>query len=324
MEVPTAAGTLDTARLGRTLMHEHVFIMSPEVQQNYPDDWGDEDRRVDDAVARLDELKANGMDTILDVTVIGLGRYIPRIQRIAERTDLAILVATGIYIYNELDMYYAFRGPGTVLGGDELITDMFVRDITKGIADTGVRAAVLKCATDEQGVTRDVERVLRAIAQAHRETGVPITTHTHAHTHRGLEQQRIFAEEGVDLSRVIIGHSGDTTDVAYLEELIAVGSYIGMDRFGIEPILPFEDRVATVATMCERGHADRMVLSHDAACHNAWMGDEIVATATPSWHYLHISHDVIPALRARGVTDEQFDQMLVHNPRAIFERQGGY
>ena len=89
MEVPTAAGTLDTARLGRTLMHEHVFIMSPEVQQNYPDDWGDEDRRVDDAVARLDELKANGMDTILDVTVIGLGRYIPRIQRIAARTDIA-------------------------------------------------------------------------------------------------------------------------------------------------------------------------------------------------------------------------------------------
>ena len=109
--------------------------------------------------------------------------------------------------------------------------------------------------------------------------------------------------------------------MAYLEELIAAGSYIGMDRFGIEPILPFEDRVATVATMCERGHADRMVLSHDAACHNAWMGDEIVATATPSWHYLHISHDVIPALRARGVTDEQFDQMLVHNPRAIFERR---
>ena len=58
----------------------------------------------------------------------------------------------------------------------------------------------------------------------------------------GLDQQRIFREEGVDLSRVVIGHSGDTTDLAYLEELVGNGSYIGMDRFGIDTILSFEDR----------------------------------------------------------------------------------
>ncbi len=98
---------------------------------------------------------------------------------------------------------------------------MFVRDITDGIADTGVKAGILKCATDEPGVTPGVERVLRAVAQAHRATGVPISTHTHARTRRGLEQQRIFAEEGVDLSRVVIGHSGDTTDLDYLEAVMA-------------------------------------------------------------------------------------------------------
>src|SRR5437773_5391757 len=101
------------------------------------------------------------------------------------------------------------------------MTDMFVRDIEHGIADTGVKAAILKCATDEPGVTPGVERVLRAVAQAHRATGVPISTHTHALTRVGLEQQRIFREEGVDLTRVVIGHSGDTSDVGYLEELIA-------------------------------------------------------------------------------------------------------
>ena len=145
------------------------------------------------------------------------------------------------------------------------MTDMFIRDIEQGIADTGIKAAILKCATDEPGVTPGVERVLRAVAQAHRHTGVPISTHTHAGTRRGLEQQRIFAEEGVDLSRVVIGHSGDTTDVDYLEELIGNGSYIGMDRFGVDVYLPFEDRVDTVARMCERGHAEKMVLSHDAS-----------------------------------------------------------
>ena len=134
-----------------------------------------------------------------------------------------------------------------------------------------MKAAILKCATDEPGVTEGVERVLRAVAQTHRATGVPISTHTHAPTRRGLEQQDIFDSEGVDLSRVVIGHSGDTTDIDYLEEIMARGSFIGMDRFGIDALLPFEDRVATVATLCERGHADQMVLSHDASCHIDWL-----------------------------------------------------
>ncbi len=154
---------------------------------------------------------------------------------------------------------------------------MFVRDIEQGIADTGIKAGILKCATDEPGVTPGVERVLRAVAQAHKRTGVPISTHTHAGLRRGLEQQRIFEEEGVDLSRVVIGHSGDSTDIGYLEELIAAGSYLGMDRFGIDVILPFEDRVNIVAQMCERGHADKMVLSHDANCYFDALPEELRA-----------------------------------------------
>jgi phosphotriesterase-related protein len=199
-----------------------------------------------------------------------------------------------------------------------------VRDIEEGIADTGVKAAILKCATDQPGVTPGVERVLRAVAQAQRRTGVPISTHTHARTRRGLEQQGIFAEEGVDLSRVVIGHSGDTTDIDYLEELIANGSYIGMDRFGIDVLLPFEDRVNTVVRMCERGHADKMVLSQDAACFNDWLPEATLPLVIPNWHFLHIHNDVIPALKARGVTDQQINTMLVDNPRKIFERQGAY
>jgi phosphotriesterase-related protein len=169
-----------------------------------------------------------------------------------------------------------------------------------------------------------VERVLRATAIAHRRTGVPISTHTHARRRVGLDQQRVFKEEGVDLTRVIIGHSGDTTDLAYLEELVGNGSYIGMDRFGIDTILSFEDRVATVATMCQRGHADKMVLSHDAACFNHWLPERQLPAVLPRWNYLHIHNDVIPALRKAGVTEAQLNTMLVENPRRIFEVQGAY
>ena len=322
--VDTVGGPVATADLGVTLMHEHVFVLSPEIIANYPEGWGDEQAREDAAVEKLNALKAIGVDTIVDPTVIGLGRYIPRIQRIAERTALRIIVATGLYTYNDVPLYFHFTGPGTAISGPEAMVEMFVRDITEGIAGTGVRAAILKCATDEPGVTAGVERVLRAIAQAHRATGVPITTHTHAHSRRGLDQQRIFTQEGVDLNRVVIGHSGDSTDVDYLEELIAAGSYLGMDRFGLDNILGFEDRVNIVARMCERGHADRMVLAHDASCYIDWLPEAALPVVLPNWHYLHIHNDVLPALRKRGVTEEQITTMLVDNPRAIFTHGGAY
>lgn len=323
-QIQTARGAVDSSQLGTTLMHEHVFVLDTEVMQNYPEDWGLENDRVEDAVRRLNELKSRGVDTIVDLTVIGLGRYIPRIKQIAQQTKINIIVATGIYTYHDVPHYFHFRGPGTVLDGPELMVDMFVRDIEEGIADTGVRAGVLKCATDEPGVTKDVERILRATAQAHRRTGVPISTHTHARKRVGLDQQRVFREEGVDLSRVVIGHSGDTTDLSYLEELIGNGSYIGMDRFGIDTIVSFEDRVDTVAEMCKRGHAGKMVLSHDAACYNHWLPERPLPAMLPRWHYLHIHNDVIPALKQKGVTEEQLHTMLVENPRQIFEKQGKY
>jgi phosphotriesterase-related protein len=97
-----------------------------------------------------------------------------------------------------------------------------------------------------------------------------------------------------------------------------------MDRFGIDTLLSFEDRVETVARMCERGHADKMVLSQDAACFNDWLPEAALSAVIPNWHYLHIHNDVLPALKRRGVTDEQINTMLIDNPRRIFERQGGY
>src|ERR1700704_122437 len=99
--VNTVRGEIDTAQLGVTLMHEHVFVLSTEIMQNFPEPWGDEEKRVGDAITRLNELKARGVDTIVDLTVIGLGRYIPRIQRVAAATEINIVAATGIYTYND-------------------------------------------------------------------------------------------------------------------------------------------------------------------------------------------------------------------------------
>ena len=123
---------------------------------------------------------------------------------------------------------------------------------------------------------------------------------------------------------MVIGHCGDSEDVSYLEEIMANGSFIGMDRFGVDVLLSTEKRVATVAKLCKRGYADRMVLSHDAACYLDWIPGELPPPMMSRWNYLHISKDVLPMLRDEGVTDDQIHQMLVDNPRRYFERQGAY
>ena len=126
------------------------------------------------------------------------------------------------------------------------------------------------------------------------------------------------------LRRVVIGHSGDTTDLDYLEKLIAAGSYVGMDRFGIDSLLPTDRRVATIVKLCERGHAGSIVLAHDASCYIDWFEQAMLQAAMPRWHYLHIPDDVVPALRAAGVSEEHVRQMTTGNPRRIFEAQGAY
>jgi phosphotriesterase-related protein len=312
--VETVQGPVDTAQLGRTYMHEHIFVLTPDVQQNYPEAWGDEDARVADAVVKLRALAASGVRTIVDPTVVGLGRYIPRIQRVVVQVpDLNVVVATGCYTYRDVPFYFHHRTPevGALLGREEPepMVGMFVGDIIEGIAGTGVRAGMLKCAIDEAGVTAGVERVMRAVAKAHLATGCPITVHTHPESHRGSDVQRVMAEEGVEPSAVVLGHSGDTTDVDHLSDL---------DRFGINLATTFEARADTVVELCRRGLADQMVLAHDAACYIDWVDPDALAFM-PQWHYLHIEQEVLPYLRLHGVTDAQITTMLVDNPRRIFE-----
>ncbi|GAB2655239.1 phosphotriesterase [Gordonia jinhuaensis] len=316
--VSTATGQIDSSELGNVLVHEHVFVVGEEFRENYQDDW-DEDAKVADAVRDLTELKALGIDTILDPTVLGLGRYIPRIKRIAEQIDLNIIVATGVYTYNEIPFQFHYTGPGLLFDTEEPLVNYFVKDLTKGIADTGVQAAFLKCAIEEQGLTPGVERVMRAVGQASAQTGAPITVHTNPHTESGLVAQRVLAEEGADLTKVVIGHSGDSTDLDYLMKIADAGSILGMDRFGLDVLLPFDDRVNTVAELAKRGYADRMALAHDASCFIDWFDPEAKAQAVPNWNFRHISEDVLPALRERGVSDADITTMLVDVPRRYFE-----
>jgi phosphotriesterase-related protein len=312
--VQSATGPLDTADLGLTLMHEHVILRSPGMEEQWPRlypraEW------LARAVDRLVEAKAAGVRTMVDLTTVDLGRDTAFVAEAAQRSGMQVIVATGVW----------WRPPPWVEShSPDQLAELFIGDITEGCQGTGVRAGIIKCATDTAGVTPAIETVLRASARAHRATGVPISTHTYAAGKMGLEQQRIFREEGLDLSRVVIGHSGDSEDFEYLQTLTGAGSMIGMDRFGISRVLPTDQRVAVIAELCRRGEANTMVLSHDAHCVSDWLDPDALRQRAPDWRFTHIPLDVVPALRAAAVTDAQIDQMLIGNPRALFERQETY
>jgi phosphotriesterase-related protein len=324
--VESVRGPVELSDLGPTLMHEHVFVLSTEHVQNYGHgNWWDEETRVADAIDKLNSLHRKGIRTIVDPTVWGLGRYIPRIQRIAAATPVNIIVATGLYVYLELPQQYAYRGPGLLHDiPDPLVTD-FVRDITEGIADTGVKAAFLKCCMETAELAPGIERIARAVARAHVETGAPITVHTSGPEQSGRTAVKIFKEEGVDLGKVMIGHAGDTNDLDYLTELAEEGVLLGMDRFGLDIFNPGAERINTVAAMAARGYARSMVLAHDANCFIDYFGaahDQVRPVIAPNWHYEHISDDVLPALREAGVTQEQLDTMMLENPVRYFTPAG--
>lgn len=312
-QVSTVRGPIDASELGTVLAHEHVFVLNEEIRHNYPQLW-DEEAQVANAIARLTELKERGVDTIFDPTVIGLGRDIHRVARINAQVDLHIVPATGLYTYNDVPLSFRMHGPGTLLDGPEPMVDLFVGDLEEGIAGTDIRAAFLKCAIEEE-LTPGVERVMRAVAAAHHRTGAPIMVHTSPSHRTGLLAQQVLREEGVDLTKVMIGHSGDTTDLAYLHELIDAGSILGMDRFGLDALLPTDDRVATIAVLAGEGLADRMVLAQDASCHIDWFPPGLREVMSPDWRFTFIHDQVIPSLRKAGVTEEQLTTMLVDTPR---------
>ncbi|MDH3212378.1 MAG: hypothetical protein OEM05_07815 [Myxococcales bacterium] len=307
-------GPIDTAELGFTLMHEHILVVNWSLRQAFAS-WYDRDEHVPHAVSEVLSAKERGVRTIVDLTPINLGRDIHVIREVAEKAEMQVIAATGFYWTEE---------PSLAGWPEDRLVELLVRDIEKGIQGTDVKAGIIKCGTDHFGVTPLNRKLLTVAARAHRATGVPISTHTSVVHRVGPSQQDVFEAEGVDLSRVVIGHCGDTDDLEHLESILARGSTIGMDRFGVDIFLPMEDRVRTVAELCRRGKADRMVLSHDACCHFDFFPADLMASAVPRWNFRHIPDDVIPALRKEGVSEDHIRTLSVDNPRRTFEQQGAY
>ena len=304
--VESVNGPIDAEELKTTLIHEHFRFRDEGAAFQWPHLY-DEDDELEKALADARGVMSHGVKTVVDPNAMTGGRDARFSKRVADETGIQTILATGIYTYQHLPMVFLNRD-------EDPMADIFVHDIEQGIQGTEIKAAFMKTACDEPGMVPNVEKLHRAAARASNRTGVPIMAHSRPASGTGPAQVRVFEEEGVDLNKVQIAHTGDTDDLDYIERLLERGVWIGMDRYGLDLFLPTDKRNATVLALLERGYADRMFLSQDYCSTLDWfppaVQEALKATEVPEWSMTMLFESVIPFSFRNGITDSNSMVML--------------
>ena len=305
--INSVLGPVSTDDLGFTLTHEHLYSSSAGVRHTYPD-LMDRQQVVEAAVEELSLARNEGVDTIVEVSTLDLGRDVLLIQEASRRSGVRVICATGSW----LDIPRAFwdKSPDTIAA-------LWAGEIEEGIEGTGIKAAIIKVSCSHS-VTDPEDLMLRAAARAHLRTGAPITTHTEPNSRAGMDQIRIFEEEGVNLGRVSIGHVNSTLERDYLTAMLDKGAWLGMDQYwpGGPPDTPgWEERTEVLKGLIDDGYGDRIMVSHDFTPLHVNM---------PEWYpdrhqqpdgFLWITRNVLPRLRESGVSEEDIQKLTIANPR---------
>ncbi len=313
--VETVTGPVDASALGLTLIHEHFFSADEIVSAQWPH-VRDPEHDYGLALAAAEAVKEHDVRTVVEPTAAMLGRDVRSLARLSHDTGLQIVTCTGIYTYEHLPRFLTYRST-------DFMAELFVHDIRTGIQGTEIKAAFLKCAADEAGMTRAVEKVHRAAGRASAQTGAPIMAHSHPASGTGPRQVEVFLEEGAAPDKIHIAHTGDTDDLDYIERLLAQGVYVGLDRYGLDYLQPTARRNQVLVELLRRGHAERVFISQDFSVPIAagldWYTAEQMersraSGATPDWSMTFLFESVIPELLDGGVSSGEIQTMMVDNP----------
>ncbi len=313
--INSVLGPLDSADLGFTLPHEHLIDSSAGIPNTY-DELINRQWALEAATEDLTRAHREGVDTIVEVSPLDLGRDVKLMKEVSSRSGVQFICCTGCW----LDVPRSFWGRSP-----DFIADLWVREIEEGIEGTGIKAGIIKVATSDP-ISEQEELMLRAAARTHHRTGVPITTHTPARSRVGEEQIRILEEEGVQPHRVYVGHLNNTLDRDYHSKLVKKGVWLGWDINNPKgrPDLPdWEQRTDYLKGLLDDGYGGQIMLSHD------W---NIVLSRVPTPGfptrdenpdgYLWITRAILPRLRTLGTAEDVIQQMMVANPRRYFEGKG--
>lgn len=308
--VNTVLGPSRPEELGVTLMQEHILVGLPGWQFDATAPPFDRREALARAVDRMQEITGLGVETIVDPCPTDFGRDVEFIAEVAQRSGMRIICSAGLFAlppyFTQLD--------------SEAIAAVYIKEITEGVGQTGIKPGILKVAT-QSPVTLTEEKNLRAIAKAAKATGVPILTHTD-NASEGDKQLDIFQEEGISAGRVVIGHSDGRADLSYHVTIMDRGAFVGFDRWGLEVYIPDKLRLACLIGLVGIGYDDHIVLAHDSI--GCWLGRPLLDPPLDSplyanWYPTHLFKDIFPKLKEAGVSETSVRKMLVDNPRRLFE-----
>ena len=303
----TVLGPVDPAELGWVLPHEHTAIALWHIP-NRRDYW--ELRRDEPVIVEeLAAFRAAGGGTVVDLTLDGVGRDPVWLAGLARATGLHLVMGAG--------WYRGAHYPAEALvdrRSVDALAEVIVRDATIGVGDTGIRAGIIgEIGTDKPWLSAQEERVHRAAARAARRTGLAITTHAVQST-VGIDQLDVFAAEGADLSRVVIGHADSNPSLEYHLAIAERGATVEYDFLGMS-FTPLERHgeeriVDNLRELLARGHVERILLSQDV-CHDSQL------RRYGGNGYTYLADTFLPRLRAAGVSDDEIRTITVDNPRRL-------
>jgi len=342
-KVQTVLGQIEGDDLGIVLPHEHLFI---DIRNYFVEPDDPDGREVahqpvslenlswvcSHKVSNLDNLlltdeemaikeamrfrKAGG-NTIVDVTPNNAGRNPLGLVRVAQATGLNVIMGTACYI--EPSFTPEMRMDSRT---DEDISDEFIRDITKGVDNTGMRAGIIGEIGCSWPLTNNERKVLRAAAIAQRRTGVAISVHPGYDECAPLEIVSVLAEAGADPTRIIICHISPVINSHSNRcKLAEMGCYLEWDLFGTDGFYPLEmsstvdrpsdaGRIRQIIELIADGYLSRILISQDI-CHKHLL-----------YHfggkgYAHILDNVLALMQQKGITKEQIQALIVENPKRV-------
>ncbi len=303
MAIYGIGGEIRPGQLGKTYMHEHLYLDLSRIK-------GDPDTHynaTDLVIEEMKQLKAKGISTIVEVTNHGMGRDLERMQRIVKESGIQVVVSTGFY----KDPFLPAAALSQPVG--ELVK-MMIRELDEGIEDSGIRAQLIgEIGTSKDQMTEMEAKVFEAAARAHRETGAAISTHTTLGTY-ALEQLEFFKGFGVDLEKVVVGHVDLRCDVETHLRIAQTGATLAFDTIGKVNYASDEARVTHIKGLIERGHVEQVVLSQDLTRKSHLKENGGIG-------YCYMLEEFLPKLRAAGVKETEIQQMLENNPYRILDRK---
>lgn len=321
--IQTMNGAVAAENLGPVLMHEHFLYGYAGFQGDQTIGGFDEETVLTECLEAAELAKSYGIQTVVDATTNECGRDVRFLKKIQELSGLNIICSTGYYFEAESAYaYWEFRDKMTDIGAE--ILEMYRKELTEGIGDTGIRAGVIKLASSYRQISPIEEKFFTAAGKAQKETGCNIITHTQLGT-MGPEQAKLLINHGADPGRIAIGHMCGNTNIDYHKEVLSYGVYINLDRFGLEGELfhtPTDwERIDLIERLLEAGYEDRILLGHDSVIHQLGrpnVMNAIMQEALANANIGDLGFRVIPEMKKRGFRDETIHKFLVENPARFF------